>query len=146
MAGHRVHLLRTPPLPMRLSTLRFLGIFALSWLFHVSLAASVLGTDVNITSVAASDACSSLQTSLGSGVVQLPGGNDYNSATSNAWNFLNNQQQPACIVFPQSATDVQTTMKAIYQNNIRYAVQAGGHTAMPGWNKLVTKFYTSTCL
>lgn len=112
---------------MRFLSPRLLAIAAVSWLFDVGFATAAFGTAPPATPIlAAEDACSSLQASLGSTIVQSSGGKDYSSGTSNAWSYLNNQQQPSCIVFPQTAAHVQTAMTAIYRNNARYAVQAGG--------------------
>ncbi|KAF9524908.1 hypothetical protein CPB83DRAFT_860445 [Crepidotus variabilis] len=122
---------------MRFLSPRLLAIAAVSWLFDVGFATAAFGTAPPATPIlAAEDACSSLQASLGSTIVQSSGGKDYSSGTSNAWSYLNNQQQPSCIVFPQKAAHVQTAMTAIYRNNARYAVQAGGHSAVTGWNNV----------
>lgn len=40
-----------------------------------------------------------------------------------------------CIIHPQSAEDVSRVMRAIYESGgVKYAVQAGGHTAMREWD------------
>ncbi|KAJ7765610.1 FAD-binding domain-containing protein [Mycena metata] len=85
------------------------------------------------TQSAAAQACSQLATTLGPSLVQSSGA-QYDGTTSNAWNLLNTDFQPTCIVYPQAAQDVQTAMKAIYNAGSHYAVQAGSHSAMKGWN------------
>ncbi|KAF9044202.1 hypothetical protein BJ165DRAFT_1528763 [Panaeolus papilionaceus] len=80
--------------------------------------------------------CNILQESLGSEVVQLSGSPDFNASSTGAWSLFNNIPRPACVVLPRSAFDVQTTMAVIFRNKNRYAVQAGGHSAMTGWNSV----------
>ncbi|KDR79387.1 hypothetical protein GALMADRAFT_93288 [Galerina marginata CBS 339.88] len=77
--------------------------------------------------------CTLLQTSLGPEIVQLSGV-EFLSSTTNAWSLFNTEPRPTCTVFPQQASHVQTAMAAIFRDKIHYAVQAGGHTAMTGWN------------
>lgn len=36
---------------------------------------------------------------------------------------------------------VQVTMKAIYDNEVDYDVQAGGHSAMKGWMEQVSNVF-----
>jgi len=78
--------------------------------------------------------CGRLQSTLGTTIV-ASSGTGYAAGISGAWNLFNTQYTPACIVFPREGSHVQAAMKTIYQNKIRYAVQAGGHSAMKGWNK-----------
>ncbi|KDR73986.1 hypothetical protein GALMADRAFT_269502 [Galerina marginata CBS 339.88] len=87
----------------------------------------------NSTTNSASRTCSLLQTSLGSDIVQFSG-LEYLNASTNAWNFFNTESRPTCIVFPRQALHVQTTMAAIFHDDVHYAVQAGGHSGMTGWN------------
>ncbi|KAK1223619.1 hypothetical protein PQX77_013516 [Marasmius sp. AFHP31] len=86
--------------------------------------------------VDASLACQSLQRRLSSGVVAIPGDPEYNNGTRSAWNQFNNEFLPACIVFPREASHVQEAMKTIYEHGVDYAVQAGGHSAVKGWNNV----------
>lgn len=95
------------------------------------LATNVLATPSSV----ATTTCANLQRQLGAGIVQTPSGPEYLNASSGAWNFFNAIQRPACVVFPVNSGNVQAAMTAIFKNNIRYAVQAGSHTAMQGWNK-----------
>ncbi|KII84753.1 hypothetical protein PLICRDRAFT_57276 [Plicaturopsis crispa FD-325 SS-3] len=81
------------------------------------------------------EACTSLTAALGLTIVQSAG-LQYSAAASGAWNLFNDGYRPRCIVFPTSASHVQTAMGAIYAAGSRYAVQAGSHTAMVGWNSV----------
>jgi len=94
-----------------------------------------LATVWNVTS-SASRTCTFLQAQLGPNIVQTSGV-EYNASASNAWSLYNGQDKPTCIVFPHRASHVQTAMAAIFANKVHYAVQAGGHTAMTGWNTCV---------
>lgn len=85
---------------------------------------------------AANNACAHILSSLGSTVVQSFG-TEYEAGASGAWNLFNDDYRPTCIVFPREASHVQVAMNAIYQAKSHYAAQAGGHTAMKGWNKYV---------
>ena len=104
-------------------------------LLAAGLAGRALG-QTNLTSLATLNAlrtCTLLQNSLGSDVVQFSGA-EYLASAENAWSLFNTEDRPPCIVFPRNATHVQETMAAIFRNKIHYAVQAGGHSAMTGWN------------
>ncbi|KAJ3779911.1 hypothetical protein GGU11DRAFT_662257, partial [Lentinula aff. detonsa] len=61
---------------------------------------------------------------------------EYSIGANFAWSTFNDEVnfQPTCIVFPNTTKHVQTAMKAIFQNNAEYSVQAGGHSGMTGWN------------
>ncbi|KAJ7756946.1 FAD-binding domain-containing protein [Mycena metata] len=85
------------------------------------------------THIAAIRACTQLGASLGAPVVQSSGP-DYEFAATHAWNLQNAEYQPTCIVFPRTSLDVQVAMKAIFDAKSHYAVQAGSHSAMKGWN------------
>ncbi|KAJ7057017.1 hypothetical protein C8F01DRAFT_340750 [Mycena amicta] len=84
-------------------------------------------------SQAAHAACAELDSVLGSPIVQSSGP-DYHYAATNAWNLQNSEYQPTCIVFPTTAAHVQAAMTAIYHARSHFAVQAGSHSAMKGWN------------
>ncbi|KAJ4481093.1 hypothetical protein J3R30DRAFT_3403353 [Lentinula aciculospora] len=87
----------------------------------------------------AAQTCQQLQQSLGTSIVQTPtSGPDYVLGANAAWSTFNTQvnYQPTCIVFANSAAHVQTAMREIYQNEADYAVQAGGHSGMTGWNTI----------
>lgn len=79
-------------------------------------------------------ACNSLRLSLGSQIVQVAG-EEYQLGASSAWSYFNTELHPTCIVFPLNAGHVQAAMRAIFAEESHYAVQAGGHSAMVGWNK-----------
>ncbi|KAF8209337.1 FAD-binding domain-containing protein [Mycena galopus ATCC 62051] len=87
------------------------------------------------THSAALEACNQLGTSLGPAIIQSSGA-EYQAAVTNAWNLQNSEFQPTCIVFPRKSAHVQTAMKAIYAAGSHYAVQAGSHSAMKGWNSV----------
>ncbi|KAJ3982427.1 hypothetical protein F5890DRAFT_1607307 [Lentinula detonsa] len=87
----------------------------------------------------AAQTCQQLQQSLGAPVVQTSSsGPDYSLGANGAWSTFNTEVnfQPTCIVFASNAEDVQTAMKTIYENEADYAVQAGGHSGMTGWNTI----------
>ncbi|KAJ7151460.1 hypothetical protein C8R43DRAFT_1088002 [Mycena crocata] len=90
----------------------------------------------------ARQACDQLQSSLGSSIVQSSGAN-YEFAAMNAWNLENAQYQPTCMVFPRNTRNVQIAMKAIYAAKSHYAVQAGSHSAMKGWNTWVLIIFSN---
>ncbi|TFK32382.1 FAD-binding domain-containing protein [Crucibulum laeve] len=78
-------------------------------------------------------ACAEISSTLGSVIVQSLGV-EYTLAASGAWDLFNAQSQPTCIVFPRNSGHVQAAMTSIFKFNSSYAVQAGGHSAMEGWN------------
>jgi FAD/FMN-containing dehydrogenase len=77
--------------------------------------------------------CAAIRSALGADIV-VSSGPEYVAGASGAWNLFNTQSSPTCIVLPSSTSHVQVAMRAIFQNKIRFAVQAGGHSAMEGWN------------
>jgi hypothetical protein len=83
--------------------------------------------------------CTAIQSVLGTDIV-VSSGPEYVAVASGAWNLFNTQSSPACIVLPSSALHVQVAMRAIFQNKVRFAVQAGGHSGMQGWNTCVWCF------
>ncbi|KAH7337969.1 hypothetical protein B0J17DRAFT_660255 [Rhizoctonia solani] len=40
---------------------------------------------------------------------------------------------PACVVVPESSSDVSTIVKTLVNNNCEFGIRGGGHTANPGW-------------
>ncbi|KAF7292945.1 FAD-binding protein [Mycena indigotica] len=82
---------------------------------------------------AALAACAELTTLLGPSIVKSSGA-EYEHAATNAWNLENSEYSPTCIVFPNTTTHVQVAMTAIYHAESDFAVQAGSHSAMKGWN------------
>ncbi|KAJ7590538.1 FAD-binding domain-containing protein [Mycena floridula] len=96
----------------------------------------VLFLALKVNSEAADVACSRIQSALGTTITQTFQGPEHNSTATGAWNLVNDLFHPTCIVFPRKTTDVQVAMKAIYEAKARYSVQAGGHSAMQGWNNV----------
>ena len=84
--------------------------------------------------------CTSLQATLGFDIVHFSG-TEYSTAASNAWSLFNAGNRPTCIIFPTETRHVQVAMAAIFHNNLSYAVQAGGHSAMTGWNTYAAFIY-----
>ncbi|KAF5387249.1 hypothetical protein D9757_006852 [Collybiopsis confluens] len=93
---------------------------------------------INSTATIATSACTELQSALGSSMVQPQTGPQYSAAANAAWNVFNTETnfQPTCIVFVNSTEDVQVAMKTVYKHQADYAVRAGGHSGMSGWNTL----------
>ncbi|KAJ7060938.1 hypothetical protein C8F01DRAFT_1141356 [Mycena amicta] len=90
----------------------------------------------NATSRAtALEACTRISKALGTSIVQSSGP-DYTFAASNAWNLQNALFTPTCIVFVNKAAHVQTAMREIHHAKSHFAVQAGSHSAMKGWNSV----------
>ncbi|KAF7316080.1 FAD-binding protein [Mycena indigotica] len=87
------------------------------------------------TAAASQQACQRIAGHLGASIVQSSGA-AYDFAASNAWNFANALLRPTCIVFPSQAAHVQAAMREIYRAKSRFAVQAGSHSAMKGWNNV----------
>ncbi|KAJ7628455.1 hypothetical protein FB45DRAFT_918330 [Roridomyces roridus] len=110
------------------------ALFLLLTLQQVATATSTLFPPSNASTAAAARlACHQLETTLSSSIVQT-NGTEYESAATDAWNLQNTVFRPTCIVFPRVAGHVQVAMKAIFDAGSHYAVQAGGHSAMQGWN------------
>ncbi|KAJ6615152.1 hypothetical protein B0H10DRAFT_2042344 [Mycena sp. CBHHK59/15] len=127
--------MRSSPLPV---AMRFpqLILLALSVQFSsAQINSTLLANESLVPRLAAKTACTHLQTSLGSTVVQSSGA-EYTESVANTWNFLNAELHPTCIVFPRNSVHVQAAMKAIYDAKSNYAVQAGAHSAMKGWNNV----------
>nr|GAT56712.1 FAD-binding domain-containing protein [Mycena chlorophos] len=83
----------------------------------------------------ANAACDELSSSLGNTIVHWTHSTEeYNFTVSNAWNYNNAKYTPTCIVLPRTARHVQTAMRAIYEAGAHYAVQAGSHSGVKGWN------------
>ncbi|KAJ7481539.1 FAD-binding domain-containing protein [Mycena latifolia] len=116
---------------MSLTSIRLL-IFLVSAVFSVKSTATLFPIGNETTRIAARNACAQLELSLGP-LVQSSG-TIYEAAATNAWNLQNAEYQPTCIVFPHTVVHVQEAMKAVYAAESHYAVQAGSHSAMKGWN------------
>lgn len=104
----------------------------LAWILNagLSLVHSVAGSDQRSATV-----CGYLRFELGQDVVQFQNDLYYVNAMTNPYSLFNTVYRPSCVVVPTSTAHVQTAMKAIYRGRVRYAVQAGGHSGMTGWNK-----------
>ncbi|KAJ7867774.1 FAD-binding domain-containing protein [Mycena olivaceomarginata] len=92
-----------------------------------------VSSDVHIT--AASLACAALRFILGSSIVKFSGA-EYDSTAEGPWNLFNSLDRPTCIVYPTTSSHVQITMASIFISGSHYAVQAGAHSAMVGWNSI----------
>lgn len=101
--------------------------------------ATCFGTadDSEVKAAASALACATLRATLPSPIVERSG-SEYNATAQGTWSLFNAQDHPTCIVYPRTASHVQTAMKVIYQTKSHYAVQAGAHSAMVGWNRSVS--------
>ena len=96
---------------------------------------TVLATAV--TSSAAASACDDIAKALSSDVFTASSNaSAYAAAKNGGYNPLNNKLEPTCIVQPTTTADVAAVMKAIYRNKANYAVRAGGHTGLAGWDSV----------
>ncbi|KAF7335888.1 FAD-binding protein [Mycena sanguinolenta] len=84
---------------------------------------------------AASSACDAILHALGSSVVQSSG-SEYNATTQDTWNLFDTLDQPTCIVYPHTVSDFQVAMADNFRFGSHYAVQAGAHSAMVGYNSI----------
>ncbi|KAF7337887.1 FAD-binding protein [Mycena venus] len=84
---------------------------------------------------AATYACTNLTATLGTKNV-LESGAQYSITANGTWSLFNSLDQPTCIVYPASTAHVQTAMTAIYETGSKYAVIAGGHSGMVGYNSI----------
>ncbi|KAK7450137.1 hypothetical protein VKT23_013020 [Stygiomarasmius scandens] len=122
---------KTRPAPMRLT--------ARIYTFVLILVTLPLSSASDNTTLA----CNNLQTLLDPSVVQFPptsndpnSAGNYTSTITSTWNLFNAEFTPTCIVFPRTSSDVQVAMKEIFDSDVNYAVKAGGHSAMKGWNNV----------
>jgi len=74
-----------------------------------------------------SSACTQLTTSLGTTKVQPPLSVEYLASQYDYWNAVQSSYDPTCVVYPTSAQDVSTALKAIRAASSRFANKAGGH-------------------
>ncbi|KAF6743461.1 hypothetical protein DFP72DRAFT_827819 [Ephemerocybe angulata] len=83
-------------------------------------------------------ACAELQTQLGASRIQTPSSPnpEYRNVATGAWNRFNALSEPSCVALPLSSADVQVVMKSIFKYSVKYAVQAGGHSAGAGWGSV----------
>ncbi|KAJ6492159.1 FAD-binding domain-containing protein [Mycena sanguinolenta] len=94
---------------------------------------TTVSSDTHIT--AASLACAALRFILGSSIVQFSGA-EYDATAQGPWSLFNSLDRPTCIVYPTTSDHVQITMASIFISGSHYAVQAGAHSAMIGWNSI----------
>lgn len=83
----------------------------------------------------AAAACADLLASLPNSVL-VQTSPTYPPAQNGGFNPLNNKLSPSCIVQPTSASDVTLTMRSVFRHKAPYAVRAGGHTGMGGWDSV----------
>ncbi|KAF8186495.1 hypothetical protein K438DRAFT_1723174 [Mycena galopus ATCC 62051] len=89
-----------------------------------------------VTAVSApSLACAAIRLKLGSPIVESSGP-EYTATTQGTWSLFNSLDRPTCIVYPRAASHVQVAMSNIFRFGSHYAVQAGAHSAMVGWNSV----------
>ncbi|KAJ7159198.1 FAD-binding domain-containing protein [Mycena crocata] len=84
---------------------------------------------------ASSRACASIRVTLGSSIVESSG-SEYTATAQGPWSLFNSLDRPTCIVYPRVASHVQVAMKSILNFGSHYAVQAGAHSGMVGWNSI----------
>ncbi|KAJ6532965.1 FAD-binding domain-containing protein [Mycena capillaripes] len=84
---------------------------------------------------AASQACAAIRLDLGSSIVETSG-LEYAATVQGPWSLFNSLDRPTCIVYARTAAHVQVAMTSIYRFGSHYAVQAGAHSAMVGWNSI----------
>ncbi|KAJ7513097.1 FAD-binding domain-containing protein [Mycena galericulata] len=80
-------------------------------------------------------ACAAIRLELGSSIVKFSGP-QYTATAEGTWSLFNAQDLPTCIVYPRIASHVQVAMLNIFLFGSQYAVQAGAHSAMVGWNSI----------
>lgn len=110
----------------------------LAWTLNAGL--SLIVHSVAATEQKSASVCAYLRFELGQSIVQLQNDEYYTKAMANPYSLFNTVSRPSCVVVPTSTAHVQAAMKAINRGRVRYAVQAGGHSAMTGWNKWVVYF------
>ncbi|KAJ7706699.1 FAD-binding domain-containing protein [Mycena rosella] len=89
----------------------------------------------NTTTTGSQLACRTLSTGPLSTFVKSSGA-EFQAGAASAWNLLNVELTPACIVFPETTEHVSIAMTAIHSFKATYAIQSGGHSAMQGWNNV----------
>ncbi|KAF7187647.1 putative FAD-linked oxidoreductase [Pseudocercospora fuligena] len=72
-------------------------------------------------------ACNNLTASLGASKVQQPISLEYQASKFEYWNAKQSNYAPTCAVYPTSAQDVSTAIKAIRAAKSRFAIKAQGH-------------------
>lgn len=120
----------------------------LSFLFTLLSAAAAITPTSSTTSTAdgadgaasAAAVCSDLAHTLPPSAILTPSlssSNDetaYTTVQTAGFNALNNVLRPACIVQPTTTQHVAAVMRSVFEHGAKYAVRAGGHTGMAGWD------------
>ncbi|KAK7045158.1 FAD-binding protein [Favolaschia claudopus] len=101
----------------------------------LNVTANPAGEAVLPLALAAQVACTLTSLKIGSAFVESSGA-EYQETVSNTWNLFNSFSHPTCIVYPRNAQHVQAAMASIFLMGANYAVQAGSHSAMVGWNSI----------
>ncbi|KAJ7463581.1 FAD-binding domain-containing protein [Mycena latifolia] len=97
--------------------------------------ASISSNTTAALTSASSKVCAAIRVKLGSSIVKSSG-LEYNAIVMDPWSLFNSLDRPTCIVYPRTASHVQAAMKSIFRFSSHYAVQAGAHSAMVGWNTI----------
>ncbi|KAJ6595030.1 FAD-binding domain-containing protein [Mycena vulgaris] len=92
-------------------------------------------SNASSTIPASSSACTAIRSALGASIVKSSG-SGYTATAQDTWSLFNSLDLPTCIVYPRTAAHVQTAMTAIFEFGSNYAVQAGAHSGMVGWNSI----------
>ncbi|KAF7327194.1 FAD-binding protein [Mycena kentingensis (nom. inval.)] len=82
------------------------------------------------------DACADITVVLGPSLIKSSGPQYNATATELPWNLFNSVDSPTCIVYPKTSGHVQSAMRVIFLRDSRYAVIAGGHASMRGYNSI----------
>lgn len=104
---------------------------------HVT--ADAAGLSVLPLASAALLACALTSLEIGDIYVESSGP-EYQETASNTWSLFNSFTKPTCVVYPRTTKHVQSVMGNIFLMGANYAVQAGAHSAMVGWNRYTGKF------
>ncbi|KAJ7463605.1 FAD-binding domain-containing protein [Mycena latifolia] len=97
--------------------------------------ASISSNTTAALTSASSKACAAIRVKLGSSIVKSSG-LEYNATVMDPWSLFNSLDRPTCIVYPRTVSHVQAAMKSIFRFSSHYAVQAGAHSTMVGWNTI----------
>ncbi|KAJ7813946.1 FAD-binding domain-containing protein [Mycena olivaceomarginata] len=100
---------------------------------HVT--ADAAGLSVLPLASAALLACALTSLEIGDVYVESSG-SEYQETASNTWSLFNSFTKPTCVVYPRTTEHVQSVMGNIFLMGANYAVQAGAHSAMVGWNSI----------
>ncbi|CAE6444246.1 unnamed protein product [Rhizoctonia solani] len=76
--------------------------------------------------------CNQLAKALAGGKVLQSSDSNYTAENQKHWS-LTSILTPACILLPESSSDVSTAVKILVKNSCKFAVRGGGHTTNPGW-------------